>query len=43
MLVFSRDGLPPRGQGKIEYEPEEDDEWDEEDPDDDLEIWDFYL
>jgi len=31
--------LPPRGEGKIEYEPEEDDEWDEEeDPDDDLEI-----
>ncbi|XP_059486658.1 elongator complex protein 5 [Neocloeon triangulifer] len=32
------DGLPPRGHGKIEYEPEDDDEWDEEDPDDDLEI-----
>ncbi|XP_065351731.1 uncharacterized protein LOC135947087 [Cloeon dipterum] len=35
------DNLPLRGQGKIEYEPEESDTWDEMDdydPDDDLEI-----
>jgi hypothetical protein len=38
LFGFLRDSLPSRGQGKIEYEPEEDDEWDEEDPDDDLEI-----
>jgi hypothetical protein len=33
-------GRAARGQGRIEYEPEEADEWDEdeEDPDDDLEF-----
>ncbi|KAF4532948.1 hypothetical protein B566_EDAN000636 [Ephemera danica] len=40
VLPFQQLSMGARGQGRIEYEPEETDEWDEdeEDPDDDLEV-----